>query len=271
MKFFLLVIFLLFSFTICFADWPVKRGRLQLVPTYSMYHASNYFNSYGRITSQANTGDHYTTNYFGLYSMYGISDRLDLLINIPLISQKSVFSGNTLRKFGLGDLSVGLAYHIPSLNLKNFFTIKGAFIFPGYQNAVSPYLGYASKAFQLGAAYSYNSIDKVFIDADAYYTRYFDEDTGPSLFSLGGTLGYYLDKWDKILINLTHQVAISSDKNFSNNLAVNKYFTDGRITLGYSRRITRTITPSAQFYFTPYGYNAGAGTGILLSCVIRFP
>ncbi len=271
MKFSVTIFLFLLSCTICFADWPVKRGRVQLVPTYSMYYSSNYFNSSGHITSQANKGDHFLSHYFGLYTMYGISDRLDLLINMPFISQNSVYSGTKSRKFGLGDVSIGLAYHIPSANLKNFFTLKAAYIFPAYQNASTPYLGYGSRAFQLGAAYSTNPNEKTFIAGEGTYTRYFDQETGPSQFAFTGTFGYYINKWEKFTASFMHQVSLSSDNTFSSNLLINKNFTMGKVTFGYTRRLTRTLTPSAQFYFIPYGYNTGAAIGINLSLIIKIP
>lgn len=271
MKIFILAFLFLLSFTCCLADWPVKRGRVQLIPTYSMYYSTGSFDSKGNMTSLSNDGDHFQSNYYGLYTMYGITDRLDLLVNTPLISQNSVYSGYKFKKSGLGDMSVGLAYHIPSQNLKTFLTLKGAFIFPGYNNTVAPFLGYSSRAFQLGASLSSNPNAKTFLGTEVSYTRYFDEGTGPSQYLFSGTFGYYFDKWDKLTFNFTHQLSLSSDNSFSSNLAINRNFTMGKVTLGYSRRITRTLTPSLQFYFTPYGFNTGIGRGINLFMIIKLP
>ena len=269
MKKTLLFLLFLLSTGICLADWPVKKGRIQLIPSYNLYYSSSYFNSNGKVTSL--NGGHFTSHYFSMYGMYGITDRLDFLVNLPITFQSLSSGGVKYNKSGISDISVGLAYHFPTEDMKKYFTVKGFFIFPAYQNNVTPYLGYASRAFQLAAAYSYNPNDKSYLAVEGNYTRYVDDNNGPSQFLFSGTFGYYLNTHEKLTINFTHQISISDDKVFSANLPINKDFYVGKIALGYGKRISRTVTPYIQAYFTPYGYNAGNAIGINLFAIIKIP
>jgi hypothetical protein len=264
---FLLV--LLFTQT-AFADWPVKKKRVQFVPTYSFYYSKSYFDKKG-VHTLLGSGNHYTSHYFSLYTMYGLTDRLDLLVNFPIANQRMKSNGVLSTKTGIADISVGLAYHFPSENLMRFFTLKGLLIIPGYSINTPPDLGYGSKGFQLGATYSMNPNKKTYIAAEANYTKYFDQATGPKQYIFSGTVGYNLNDFEQITFNFTHQLSISSDNSFSTNLATNKDFLLGKITLGYGKRITRTITPYFRFYFTPYGYNTGSAIDFSIYTVIKLP
>lgn len=268
----LFISFLLTAFIVqtCYADWPVKKKRLQFVPGYSYYHSKSFFDKTGHITPLGD-GNSYTSHYLSLFGMYGISDRLDFFANIPLANQRMRENGVLLTKTGIADISVGLAYHFPSENLKRYFSLKGSFIIPGYQNTTSPYLGYGEKGFQLGASYSLNLSDKFYFDGEANFTRYFDQATGPNQYFFFGTFGYALNDFEKLTFSFSHQLSVSSDKSFSANLAANKDFVSGKITLGYGRRISRTVTPHIEFYFTPYGYNTGSASGINLYAIIKVP
>lgn len=260
----------IFFYQYCFADWPVKKKRIQLIATYSYYHSSSYFNNKGTIVSLTQ-GNKYVSHYFGLYTMYGITDRLDLLVNIPIANQRLTAAGIRSTTTGIADMYIGFAYHFPSENLKKFITLKGSFILPGYQNISTPSLGYASKGYQLGIAFSFNPSPKTYIGAEANYTKYLDQVSGPIQYFFSSTLGYYLNDFEKITFNFSHQLSTSSDNSFSTNLTTNKDFLVGRMTVGYGRKITRTITPYLQFYFTPYGYNTGSASGFSMYTIIKIP
>jgi len=270
MKLFISILFTLFIVHTCYADWPVKKKRLQFVPGYSYYHSKTYFDKVGQPTPLGD-GNSYTSHYFSLYGMYGISDRFDLLVNLPFANQRMKENGVLLTKSGIADMSIGFAYHFPSEDLKKYFSLKASFILPGYQNTTSPYLGYGSKGYQLGMSYSLNLSDKFYFDGEGDYTRYFDQATGPNQYFIFGTFGYALNDFEKLTFSFSHLLSVSSDKSFSNNLAANKDFVSGRMTFGYGRRISRSVTPHIEFYFTPYGYNTGSASGISLYAIIKVP
>ena len=270
MKLFISILFTLFIVQSCYADWPVKKKRMIFIPGYSYYHSKSFYDKTGHL-SALGAGNSYTSHYFSLFGMYGITDRLDFFANLPLANQRMKENGVLLTKTGIADISVGLVYHFPSENLKKYFSLKGAFIFPGYQNTNSPYLGYGSKGYQLGMSYSLNLSDKFYFDTEGNYTRYFDQATGPDQYFIFGTFGYAINDFEKLTFSFSHQLSVSTDKSFTNNLAANKDFVSGRITLGYGRRISRTVTPHIEFYFTPYGYNTGSASGISIYAIIKVP
>ena len=270
MKIYIAAIISLLLVQNCYADWPVKKKRAQIIPTYSYYYSGNYFNKSGAITS-IGVNSHFVTHYFSLFGMYGLSNRLDLLVNVPFVNQRLRSEGSLTTNTGLGDLSVGLAYHFPSQDLKRILTLKGSFIFPGYQNASTPNLGYGSRGYQLAAAFAYVLSEKVFVGAEATYTQYIDASTGPTQYLFSGNLGYKMNPFDKITFNFSHQLSMSTDNSFSTNLATVKDFVIGKIACSYGHRISRTVTPYFQVYFTPYGYNTGVATGFSVYAIIKIP
>ena len=254
----------------CYADWPVKKKRWILIPTYSYYHSNRYFDKQGKINPMDN-GDHYVSHYLGLYASYGLTNRLDLLMNVPIVNQRLTSSGVRSTKAGIGDISLGLAYHFPSENQKRYLTVKGGFILPAYHNNSSPYLGYAEKGIQLGVAYSITPNEKTYLTAEANYTRYLDQVNGPTQYYFAGTCGYSINPFEKIVVTYSHQLSKSSDNSFNPNLAVNKDFLIGKIAMSYGKRISRTVTPYAQFSFTPYGSNTGSSFSISFYAIIKIP
>jgi hypothetical protein len=268
---------LLFSFLlsvclvqVCYADWPVKKKRWIMIPTYSYYHSNKYFDKQGKINPLSN-GDHYVSHYFGLFTSYGLSDRLDLLVNIPIVNQRLTSSSVLSTKTGIGDMSIGLAYHFPSEDFKKYLTLKGALIIPAYHNFYSPYLGYAEKGIQLGLTYSITPNKQTYLTAEANYTRYLDQVNGPTQYYFAGTCGYSINPFEKLVFSVSHQLSKSSDNSFNPNLAVNKDFMLGKLSVSYGRRISRTVTPYAQFLFTPYGSNTGSSFSISLYAIIKIP
>ena len=270
MKFFLSFIITLIFTANCFATGPVKRKRVQLIPTYSYSHSNNYFDKQGQITPLGNN-THYVSHYLGLYSTILLSKRLDLLANIPIMNQRLTTNGVLASKTGIGDISLGVAYHFPSTDLTKFLTLKAVFIFPAYQNTTSPYLGYGEKAIQLGAIYSLNPTEKTYLAVEGNYTRYLDEVSGPTQYFISGTFGCNLNDFVYLTFNFSHQLSRSSDNSFNTNLAINKDFVLGKLSAAYGRRISRMVTPYAQLTLTPYGYNTGSSFSFSIYAIIKMP
>ena len=252
------------------ADWPVGKKRFNLSPTINYISSSRYFDADGKVRTSDNNGI-YTTNTIGLYGATGLTRRLDLYFNIPatFIVSSDIYSRNT--KAGIGDLTVGLAFHTPSDDLKSYFTIKAQVMVPAYSNVTAPYLGYGSKGIQLGANYSFLPRQGNFASVEASVARYFDDVDGPTQVSLGLNYGFQLPKFQLLIFNYNHLNSMSSNKIFSQNLNSNKDFMIGRLSCAYGKRISRTVTPYIQAAYPIYGRNVGQGIGFFLFFSIRLP
>jgi len=262
-----------FLFLFCnqlLADWPVGKNRTTLIPTYTYFRSAKYFDSTGKVIGFG-PGDHFASNTFSLYFAHGLSRRLDLIVNLPYTSVSSSSNGVTQSKAGFGDAQIGLALHFPLKDLKQFITTKAIFILPLYQNVKEPYLGFASKGFQLAANYSFNPLPHTYLITEASYTRYFDQVTGPNQFGYSITCGTMFLDYNYISANLSGIISSSAEKGFNTNLLVNKDFSYGKISLAYGRKIFRNITPYIQGFYTIYGRNAGVGYGASLFAIIKLP
>jgi hypothetical protein len=216
-------------------------------------------------------GDYFVTHTIGFTALHGISRRLDLSVGAPLILQDLSSAGIRETKSGIGDVTVGLALHFPSELYKRHVTLKGSLILPAYENTRKPYLGFASKGIQGAINYSFTPAPQSFAIIEGTYTRYLDYADGPEQIGGTATFGKQLNKYSMITFSFNHQVSNSTNTNFNQNLLINKNFKSGRITAAYGRRITRTITPFIQGYYTLYGSNIGIGFGGYLFFIIKLP
>jgi len=252
------------------ADWPVGKHRTSLIATYTYFRSAKFYDSTGKVIS-FNKGDHFTSNTFNIYMAHGLSRRLDFLINLPYTFVSSSSNNVTLNRSGIADCSLGFAYHFPAKDLKSFVTTKAMFIFPGYQNITEPYLGFASKGFQLAANYSFNPVKNTFCVIEGTFTRYFDQSTGPNQFGYNLTSGTMFGQYNYITGSFSGIVSSSSDKGFNTNLLINKDFSYGKISLAYGRKISRIATPYVQGFYTLFGRKSGVGLGASLFVIFKLP
>jgi len=112
-----------------FAGFPIGNGRWLLVPTYTHYAADGYWNNNGVFSNFANNG-RYESNYLGLYGGVGVGRDLDLLFNVPYITQRYIENGSVTESLSsLGDVSVGLSYFINHFDYYKHLSITGSLIF----------------------------------------------------------------------------------------------------------------------------------------------
>lgn len=252
------------------ADWPVGKGRTSMILSYGFFYSSKYFDSTGKI-AKFTPGDNFKSHTIGLTALHGITRRLDLTVGIPFIMQDLVNNGKRETNSGFGDVSIGLALHFPSELYKRHLTLKANIIIPAYENVNTPYLGFASKGFQGAINYSFTPAPQSFAILEGTYTRYVDYSDGPEQIGATATFGKQLNKYSMVTFSFNHQVSNSISTNFNQNVLVNKNFTSGRLTMAYGRRITRTITPFIQGFYTLYGTNMGIGFGGNLFFIIKLP
>ncbi|MBX9734209.1 MAG: hypothetical protein K2X37_09105 [Chitinophagaceae bacterium] len=252
------------------ADWPIGKGRTSMILSYGFFYSSKYFDSIGRV-AKFTPGDNFKSYTIGLTALHGITRRLDLTVGVPFIMQDLISNGKRETNSGIGDVSIGLALHFPSELHKRHLTIKASMIIPAYENVNTPYLGFASKGFQGAINYSFTPAPQAFAVIEGTYTRYVDYADGPEQVGGTATFGKQLNKYSMITFSFNHQLSNSTNINFNQNVLVNKNFTSGRLTMAYGRRLTRTITPFIQGFYTLYGTNMGIGLGGNLFFIVKLP
>lgn len=262
----------LLSSLTCLADFPIGKGRVALIGTYNYFYSNKYFDYQTRIVKYP-VGDFFTSSSYGMTLLAGIGRKVDLTLGVPFVVQSITSSGIKTTNSGMGDLNVGLSFHFPSKMQTNSLTLKTAFILPLYQNDTlsTPNLGFGSKGVQAGLAYSFVPFKETFATADFTYTRFFDASEGPDQYRGSLTLSKLLSNYTTLTGSFAHQVSRSANITFSQNQSINKNFEGGTISLSLSQRITRTVTPSIQGFYTLYGKNMGLGLGASFFLTVRFP
>lgn len=266
----LLLIFAFAATNMLWADWPVGKKRINISPTFSYSSTPRYFDANGKVRA-ADNGATYSTKSFSLFASTGISRRVDVFCIIPAnyIVSSDIYTRQT--KFGVGDVTAGIAFHTPSSDLKSYFTVKGQVMVPMYSNITAPYLGYGSKGAQIAANYSFLPKKGCFAVVEGTLARYFDQIDGPTQFGLGLSYGFQLPKFQSLTFVYNHLSSISSNKIFSPNLNSNKDFMVGRLSGSYGKRISRTVTPYVQASYPIYGRNVGQGISISVFFSVRLP
>lgn len=263
---------MLFSVLNCRADYPIGKGRVALIGTYNYFYSNKFFDANAKLIKYP-VGDYFNSSSYGLTFMAGLGRYVDFNISVPFVVQSLTSNGIKATNTGLGDLNTGFSFHFPSETLSKFFTIKANFILPLYQNdtLVTPYLGFASKAVQLGAAYSFSPFEKTFATIDFTYTRFLESSEGPNQYRGSLTVSKMLSNYTTLTGSFAHQVSRSINTSFNQNLSINKNFEGGTMSLSLSQRITRTVTPSIQGFYTLYGKNMGLGVGASFFLTVRIP
>ncbi len=274
-KYFLYMICLgtmLFSVLHCYADFPMGKGRIALIGTYNYFYSNKYFDEKAKMIKYP-PGDFFNSTSYGLTFMAGIGRKVDFNLSVPFVVQSITTSGVKQTNSGLGDANVGLSFHFPSESLTKSFTLKTGLILPLYQNdtLATPYLGYANKGIQLGAAYAFSPFKDAYATLEFTYTRFVDAFEGPDQYRGSVTLSKMLTNYTTLTGNFSHQVSRSINTSFNQNVSINKNFEGGTISLSLTQRITRTITPSIQGFYTLYGKNMGLGMGASFFITVRIP
>ncbi len=256
----------------CRADYPIGKGRVALIGTYNYFYSNKFFDANAKLIKYP-VGDDFRSTSYGLTFMAGLGRYTDFNISVPFVVQSLTSGGIKATNTGLGDLNAGFSFHFPSETLSKFLTIKAGFILPLYQNdtLVTPFLGFASKAVQLGASYSFSPFDKTFATLDFTYTRFIDEFEGPDQYRGSVTVSKLLTRYTTLTGSFAHQISRSINTDFNQNIAINKNFDGGTVNLSIGHRISRTVTPSIQGNYTLYGKNMGLGVGASFFLTVRIP
>jgi hypothetical protein len=185
MKKIYLFVLLLLSITAAnraYAGWPIGKYRNVVIPSFNYYTSKDTWTSTGqKITGAPGTG--FTSYSFGLYAGYGITRRLDAIVNLLVPFQNSAYKSSTgeiikQSSSGVGDLQAGLAYNLVNFGYKSFLSVQVSGIIPLYDTTKTVALGYAAYGAETDLMYS-GSIDAGFLKHTYFNTmvgfrRYFD-------------------------------------------------------------------------------------------------
>lgn len=254
-----------------YANYPIGRGRTAVITTYNYFASSQYYDTTGKLVKYP-PGNRFQSKTLMFNLVHGINRNLDFSLNAPILRQEMITGPYMQSNTGLGDINMSLSFHFPDLLYKKYFTIKTGVIIPTYTNNDStPQLGYSSKAFQLSANYSFSPFKNGFGIVDFGYTRFLDDKEGPNQYTGSLIVGKIFNKYTTVTLNYSHQLSISTDKKFNQNVMVNKNFYGGNLSLSVGRRLTRSISATVQVFHTMYGKNMGIGTGASCFFTISLP
>lgn len=265
----------------CFAGYPIGQGRWLLVPTYTRYESSSYWNRNGVSVSPTNPNDNFISNYFGLYGGTGVGRDVDLVFNIPYVNNVSTTSNITDGPLNTtGDITVGLAWFLNKYDYYKFLTLTTSIIIPGYNNIQTNLLpGFASVGAEVKLGLcgtNTTTLKNSYYDMEVGLRKYFNRGE-PTQFFANATMGMPLDEnqdW-KITGILNYVNSFSNSTTTSStttnlNPFLNRDFSYLRAQTGIGRRITRNITLWATIFKDIAGTNIGQGSGFSIYSVIKF-
>lgn len=248
------------------------------MPTYTRYTADGYWDKSGVASNFAN-GGRYQSNYLGLYGGYGIGRDLDLVFNIPYVTQSYLENGVKLEQLSaVGDVSVGLSYFLNHFDYYKHLSITGSLIFPMYDNVPNTYLlpGFGSAGAEVKMGFAGTNTQKlkdVYYDIEAGVRHYFNAG-GPTVLFANATIGVPINEDWKISGTLN---AVSASSNGANlvtspayNPFINRDFSYFRGTVALGRRLDRNITLWGSVFRDFSGTSIGQGQGFSVFAVIKF-
>jgi hypothetical protein len=259
-----------------FAGFPIGQGRWLLVPTYTRYTAEAYWDG-NRTLNQYTNGGRFTSNYFGLYGGYGIGRDVDLVFNLPYVTNTYTENNTIIEQYsGMGDATVGLSYFLNHFDYYKHLSVTGSIILPMYQNLPTVLLpGFASPGIEAKLGFcgtNTTTLKDTYYDLEGGIRHYFNQG-GPTQFFANATLGTPLDENWKLSGTLNFVNSTSSLAN-TNVVPINALlnrdfdFFRGTISLGY--RLNRNMSLWASIFTDFTGRSIGQGRGFSTYLVIKF-
>ena len=260
----------------CFAGIPIGIGRVLLVPTYTKYSATNYWNDQGQLKALSPS---FQSSYFGLYGGFGIGRDMDLVFNIPYVTNRKILNGVSDPPLATsGDVTVGLSYFLNHYDYYKHLSITGSLIIPTYVGQDLPgdlLPGFASTGAEIKiglAGTNTTSFKDSYYDIEAGVKNYFNVDA-PTILFANATLGVPLGEQQDWKMSGTFNLVNSScsiTKEFSSNPLINTNFSYLRATLGLGRKIDRHVEIWATIFKDVTGRNIGQGSGFSIYGVFSF-
>ncbi len=252
-----------------YAGWPIGKKRFMVGASAYTYFSSNYWDRNGQYHKD-NTSK-FSAYSLGIFADYGISRKLDVLVNLPVSYQKLRQPGASTTNAGPGDLQIGLNYAFANFNLKNYITGYAGAIIPTYAQRVGQTLGYAYYGTEVRLSNTGNirlGDHNGYYNVDADYRKYFADD-GPSQFNYMGTFGYSFNKYNQVLVDLAGTISSSPTKVFNNYAGSTLDYRNLRVQLNYGYTVNRRVSVYASGFYTVSGFNIGQAYGTSLQLLLR--
>lgn len=274
MKKVVLILLVALSFaTTSKAGFPIGQGRWLLVPTYTQYNASGYWDDNRQANLYSNNGT-FRSNYFGLYGGYGIGRDVDLVFNLPYVNQIFAENNTVVEQLQTtADAMIGLKYFLNHYDYFKHLSITGALLIPMYQaqnTQLLPGFGSPGIEVKLGLAGTNTTrLKDTYYDIEGGIRHYFNPGEPTQLFA-NATLGTPIGEDWKLSGTLSGVTSSASIPNQPINALVNRNFDYLRGTITLGRRIDRNISLNAAIFTDFLGRNIGQGRGFSIFAVIKF-
>ncbi len=259
---------IIFSFRTAQAGWPIGKKHFILSSSLSQYIAKNRWDQNGNY--REGNGQSFNATTFGVNLAYGISNRLDVNIGVPVIYQRITYPGGAVNNTSLGDMQLGLTYNLFNFNYSNYISVYTGGIMPLYTNTSSRYIGLGNAGGTVHLSNSGSLSSKTSYNVDLGFSQYVG--TGaPQQYLADISLGYSLDRWNQLGVNAGAGRSISSDKRSVNNLLANRDFDYVRVAGNYGHSFNKRINLNLSLFYTVAGRNTGEGYGAALSLMYKLP
>jgi protein XagA len=274
MKKIVLILVVALSFTTTSkAGFPIGQGRWLLVPTYTQYNASGYWDE-NRQSNLYSNGGSFRSNYFGLYGGYGIGRDVDLVFNLPYVNQIFTENNTVIEQLQTSaDAMIGLKYFLNHYDYFKHLSITGSLLIPMYQaqnTQLLPGFGSPGIEVKLGLAGTNTTrLKDTYYDIEGGIRHYFNPGEPTQLFA-NATLGTPIGEDWKLSGTLSGVTSSASIPNQPINALVNRNFDYLRGTITLGRRIDRNISLNAAIFTDFLGRNIGQGRGFSIFAVIKF-
>ncbi|TWJ04311.1 hypothetical protein JN11_00019 [Mucilaginibacter frigoritolerans] len=265
-----LLIFIALIFPVkTFAGFPIGKYRDIVVPSFSYYTQTDRYDINGNIV-KGQPGARFSSYSTSLFFGYGITRRLDFIVNVPFVYQvNNLGKGNTVTSQGLGDLVAGLSYNLVNFNYKQYLSVQASGVIPLYSsNNGTSSLGLGDYGSEIKLMYCGSLLGKGYFNTELAYRRYFDLQ-GPNQFSYLLTMGYAVSKHNQISVDLYLFRSFSEDKAFNSNIYAERDYAFFKPQLNFGHQFTRRFSTFIGGYYVPYGINTGVGYGGSLIAVIK--
>lgn len=249
---------------------PVRKGAYVLTTSFSYFSSTQKWDVNGKAEDYANKG-YFNSGGVSVYGEYGASRQVTLIASLPYSYNTYQSAGKSITQ-GIGDAEFGARYYLGNVDFKFYVALQGTMVVPLY-NVNTSQLGFGAfgadfKLLGSGSA-PVGGESSFFYSLEVGGRQYFNE-TGPFQFRSSATLGYSFDKENLISLSSAGILSTSSNKQFQNNILLNKDFRYVNATAS----IGHVFAPALAVYvnYTKFfvGRNTGIGSNASLSFITRF-
>ncbi len=235
------------------------------------YFSSNYWDRNGNF--HKNSANKFSAYSAAVFIDYGLSRKFDIIANLPGSYQIIKQSNSTINNIGTSDLQLGLSYALWNYHLKNYITLYAGAIVPTYSQKANQTLGYGFYGNELRLSNTGNvaiGSHAGYYNVDADFRKY-SSNVGPTQFNYMGTFGYYLNKYNQVLVDVAGTFSSSPNKvqSVSNYSGSTYDYRNLRVQLDYGYTISRRVSVYASGFYTISGFNIGQAYGTSLQLLLR--